>query len=345
MHLTVVGNPGNRRVGLFLAAAERRSFPAPDVIAWHDVIAGRELRFRPGSLVRIDSPGEDAEVDRLLRAAATPARDGEIVGGRTWFTGFGRALDRVASEVHAQGATLLSDPTEIMVMFDKAATHARLTAASIPVPPALPSSPPDWAALRAGLAGAGWSRVFVKPRHGSSASGVIALHVGTGRVSATTSVELSGGALFNSLRVRRYEREADVAAIVDRLAPDGLHVEQWFPKADLHGRVVDLRVVAIGGVPSHVVVRASHSPMTNLHLGGVRGDLGALRAAAGDRFDAGMETCRAVAACFPGSRQIGIDLMYAPEWRTHAIAEVNAFGDLLPGLLVDGLDTYEAQLV
>jgi len=79
--------------------------------------------------------------------------------------------------------------------------------------------------------------VFVKPAHGSSASGVLALQVGRGRVMATTSVQLSDdGTLYNSLRVRRYDDERSVAAIVDRLAPDGLHVEQWFPKAAVDGR-------------------------------------------------------------------------------------------------------------
>ena len=36
--------------------------------------------------------------------------------------------------------------------------------------------------------------------------------------------------------------------------------------------------------------------------------------------------------------------MFSPGFRRHAVAEVNAFGDLLPGLLVDGRDTYAAQL-
>jgi hypothetical protein len=36
--------------------------------------------------------------------------------------------------------------------------------------------------------------------------------------------------------------------------------------------------------------------------------------------------------------------MFSSDWSRHAVAEVNAFGDLLPGLLVDGRDTYAAQL-
>lgn len=345
MRFVVVGNPGSRRVALFAAAAARLGLAAPDVIPWLDVAGGAEIRFPAGSRIRIESPGEDAEVDRLLRGATEPTRHGEIVGGRAWYAGFAAASRRIEAQALRQGAHLTRDVGEMLVMFDKAATHARLSAAGAPVPPALPDAPTGWADLRRRLREVGWSRVFVKPAHGSSASGVIALHVGAaGRVLATTSVEIADGRLYNSLRVRRYEREADVAQIVDALAPDGLHVERWFPKADLDGRVVDLRVVVIDGEPVHVVVRGSRSPMTNLHLGGARGDLGALMAAAGKAYADGLDSCRRAAACFPSSPCVGVDLMFRTGWRSHAIAEVNAFGDLLPGLLVNGRDTYEAQL-
>ncbi|WP_027346824.1 STM4014 family protein [Hamadaea tsunoensis] len=345
MRLTVVANPGSRRAVLFAAAAARAGLPEPEIVAWHDVAAGAALRLTPHSLVRLESPGEDPEVDRLLRGAAVPLEHGELAGGRSWYAGFRRAVERVADAAREQGAYLWGDPAEVAVMFDKAACHARLSAAGIPVPPALPESPVDWADLRTRLTDAGWRRVFVKPRHGSSAAGVIALEFGpAGRLSATTSVEPAGGKLFNSLRVRRHRDEQTVAAIVDRLAPDGLHVERWFPKAGLGGRVIDLRVVVIGGEPSHVVVRGSTSPMTNLHLGGVRGDLAEVRAAAGPEYAAALDTCRRVADAFPGSPHVGVDLMLGSGWRSHAVAEVNAFGDLLPNLLVDGRDTYDAEL-
>jgi hypothetical protein len=198
------------------------------------------------------------------------------------------------------------------------------------------------------MAKAGWSRVFVKPAYGSSASGVLALAVRGADVRATTSVEVVRAGpetrLFNSLKVRTYHDEDDVATIVDMLAADGLHVERWFAKAALDARVVDLRVVVVAGRPTHLVVRASRSPMTNLHLGGARGDLDALRRAAGAQLDAALATCAAVGRCFAASHQVGVDLMFSSDWRRHAVAEVNAFGDLLPGLLVDGRDTYDEQL-
>jgi hypothetical protein len=340
--LTVVGNPDNRRVALFRAAARATGWPEPTVVSWLSLLNGPStVDFTDGALVRIDSPGEDAEVDRLLRGAAEPARPGEIVGLAAWYRGFGRALVRV--EALARRATLLQDPAEILVMFDKRACHARLLSAGIPVPPTLPPVR-SYVELRAAMADVGWSRVFVKPAHGSSASGVLAVRAAGPSIRATTSVEVEGGRLYNSLRVREYRDEATIACIVDALASDGLHVERWYPKAAWQGRRLDLRVVVIGGRATHVVVRTSLGPMTNLHLGGRRGDLDAVRTLAGQSYVDALETCERVAGCFPGSLHVGVDLMFSPDWAHHAVAEVNAFGDLLPGLLVESRDTYAQQL-
>ena len=331
---------------LFADAVRASGHAPPRVVAWRDVAAGVTPTFTADEWVRVESPGEDAEVDRLLRRQPRPAEHGEIGGLSAWYGGFSEALHRVAAAARAGGARLLNDPDEILVLGDKRACHARLAAAGLPVPPSLPPVA-GYRELRVAMVEDGWQRVFVKPVYGSSASGVIALATAGGapeRIRATTSVELSHGRLFNSLRVRTYHDEASVAAIVDALAPDGLHVERWFPKAGLGDRVVDLRVVVIAGRPSHVVVRASRHPMTNLHLGGARGDLAEVKERAAGHYDSALETCAAVARCFPVSLHLGVDLMFAPGWRRHAVAEVNAFGDLLPGLLVDGRDTYAPQL-
>jgi glutathione synthase/RimK-type ligase-like ATP-grasp enzyme len=337
--LTVVGNPDNRRVRLFAAAVRAAGAPAPAVLSWRDLLTGTAAVPDAG-LVRVDSPGEDAEVDRLLRGARVACEPGEIVGLAAAYHGLCTALDRLA----AGGATLLNRPGDVAVMCDKRRCHALLAGAGVPVPPAL-GPVRGYVALRSAMRAAGWARVFVKPAHGSSASGVVAFAVNGSRVSAVTPVELAGHKLYNSLRVRRYERESEVATIVDRLAPDGLHVERWLPKAGLGDRVVDVRVVVIAGRPAHAVVRASRGPMTNLHLGNARGDLDALRSAAGPvAWEQAMRTCERVAACFPGTLHVGVDLMFLAGWRRHAVAEANAFGDLLPGVLHDGRDTYAAQV-
>ncbi|WP_219825307.1 STM4014 family protein [Nonomuraea typhae] len=348
--VVVVGVPGDRRVRLFGEALVRGGHAVPLVVAWRQVLTEGMPPLPPGALVRVESPGEDAATGALLRGPGPATRAG---GGRAWYLAFLRALDTVRRAVAATpGARLLGDVAEIGVLFDKRRCHALLAGAGVPVPPALPGPVGGYADLRAGMAAAGWNRVFVKPAHGSSASGVLAFQAAGARLKATTSVELdSSGELHNSLRVRSYTGEREVAAIVDALAPEGLHVERWFPKASLGGRVVDLRVVVVGGVPTHAVVRSSASPMTNLHLGGSRGDLAAFRAALGpERWARALRVCARAAACFPAAPSVGVDLMAGSDLRRFAVAEVNAFGDLLPGLTglpgsgAEGLDTYDAQV-
>lgn len=347
----VVGNPENRRVSLFADAVRAVGLPAPRTVAWADVLRGGGADFGPEEIVRVDSPGENADVDRLLRGDGEPTR---VEGSARWYAGLTASLGEL------RGGRRLDDPGDLAVLFDKRRCHAVLDAAGVPVP-ASPTSGPSaarvrgWDDVRALMREHGMPRLFVKPAHGSSASGVLAVESGGGgRIRATTSVERAAdGVLHNSLKVRRYEREQDIAAIVDALAPDGLHLERWLPKASQQGRATDLRVVVVDGRATHAVVRTSRTPLTNLHLGGRRGDLDLARRAveaAGARWADLLGVCERAAACFPRTLCVGVDLLPAVGWRRAAVGEVNAFGDLLPRLTgmpgggAEGLDTYAAQV-
>ncbi|MEU9607476.1 STM4014 family protein [Streptomyces sp. NPDC048057] len=354
--IAVVGHPGHRRVTMFQDAARAAGLPPVRVVPWREVLRGR-AEFRPDEWVRLDSPGEEPEVDRVLRDVEDPAR---VEGTARWYERFVTAAREVSAAVATAGAVALDDPEDLAVLFDKRLCHGVLRTAGVPVPdsPTSGSGAPTvrgWEDVRALAAEAGLRRMFVKPAHGSSASGVLAVETaGGGRVHATTSVERDAqGRLFNSLRVRRYTTEREVAALVDALAPDGLHIERWLPKASQQGRAADLRVVVTAGRATHVVVRTSRHPMTNLHLGGARGDLSAARAAvetAGGDWSAALDVCERTARCFPGSLRVGVDLLPLRGWRHFAVGEANAFGDLLPGLTglpgsgAEGRDTYAAQI-
>ncbi|MEU5255443.1 STM4014 family protein [Streptomyces longwoodensis] len=347
----VVGNPGNRRVDLFADAVRAAGLPGPRIVPWADVLRDGGADFAPGEIVRLDSPGEDAPVDRLLRGTDDPTR---VEGSARWYATFTSALRGL------RGGRRLDDPDDLAVLFDKRRCHAVLAAAGVPVPASPtsgPGAPPvrGWDDVRALMREHRMPRLFVKLAHGSSASGVLAVEsAGGGRIRATTSVELApDGRLFNSLRIRRYTDERQIAAVVDALAPDGLHLERWLPKASQRGRAADLRVVVVDGRATHAVVRTSTSPLTNLHLGGRRGDLDEARAAvesAGARWTDVLAVCERAAACFPRTLCVGVDLLPAIGWRRAAVGEVNAFGDLLPRLTglpgsgAEGRDTYAAQV-
>ncbi|MFD4728362.1 STM4014 family protein [Streptomyces seoulensis] len=347
----VVGNPGGRRVTLFAEAVRAAGLPAPRVVPWRGVLRAGGADFGDGEIVRVDSPGEDPEVDLLLRDMPDPTR---VEGTARWYARFTAALGTL------RGGIRLDGTEDVAVMFDKRRCHAVLAAAGVPVPESPTSGAAGapvrgWDDVRALMREHRMPRLFVKPAHGSSASGVLAVDsAGEGRIRATTSVELGpDGRLFNSLKVRRYQRERDIAAIVDALAPDGLHLERWVPKASQDGRAADLRVVVVDGRATHAVVRTSAGPLTNLHLGGRRGDLAGARQAAegaGLRWPEVLGICERAAACFPDTLCVGVDLLPAVGWRRAFVGEVNAFGDLLPRLTglpgsgAEGLDTYAAQV-
>lgn len=140
---------------MFRDAVLARGLAEPYVLAWRDVLAGQELSVPAGALLRVDSPGEDAGADALLRGPGEPTRVG---GGATWYAAFTAGLARVAA---IPGVRLLGDVGEIAVMFDKRRCHAVLAAAGVPVPEAFEAR--SYADLRDGMAARGWARVFVTP--------------------------------------------------------------------------------------------------------------------------------------------------------------------------------------
>ena len=352
LRIAVVGNPDNRRITLFKAAAESLGLAEPRVVPWLDVLAGRAA-FEAGEVVRIDSPGEDAEATRLLRGESEPVDMYRVEGTRAWYEGFVAALEKLHVAIEAAGARALASAQETAVAFDKARCSALLAEHGVPVPEAIPGVV-DYASLRAALAERTWERVHVKIRHGSSASGVVALTVrGRRGLWATTSTELhrtpDGYELYNSLKVRHYRHEREVSALIDHLAPDGLHVEQTINLLHIDGTHSDMRLVTVGGKVTHAVGRVSHLPITNLHLGGKRREIATFLERYGEeRWLKVIDLAERTAACFPESHCLGIDILSDRE--RDYVGEVNAYGDLLPNLLGlpgtfgEGVDTYTAQL-
>ena len=348
----LIGPPDGRRARAFQATLAGLGWPPARTVSYLDVMAGRAALpdlVRPGTVVRLESPGEDLPTERALieRGGGVPTdlAAGEIAPMRAWYAGFSAVLREVeAGLAQAPPHRRMQHSDHILAMFDKPATHARLHAAGVPVPDALPPVHSLDDVLLAARE-RGWSQVFVKLAFGSSASGAVALRWSGRQVSAVSTVRVEGGRLFNSRRLIHARTWPEVRAIVDGLAPHGLHVERWLPKASWQGGPVDLRVVVIGGRADHALVRLGRGPITNLHLGNERGDLGALKAELGaDRWADVTRAAQAALVAFPGALYGGVDVLLTPGWRHCAVLEVNAFGDYHRGVLAHGLDTYGAQL-
>lgn len=352
---------------MFQAALREAKRPPAEVVAYADLLRGNAslaavLTEQAGErcVLRIESPGEDHAVERLLIARGAtggPADSisasaalrmrldpGRIRHPRQWFAGFSSLLDEFERTLRdCPGVQVQSSPRAIRLLFDKPRCQEFLAESGIAVPRSLPPIA-GYDVLREAMRAASLSRVFVKLASGSSASGVVAFSTVGARPLAITSLELvraRGTARFyNNLRLSSYSRERDLRTMFDFLGREGAHVEQWLPKAAQGDRNFDLRVVTIGGQACHTVVRTSRSPLTNLHLGNRRGDLAALRQAAGPRWSIVTDLCKQAACTFPDTLSIGWDVLVTPGFRRAYILEGNAFGDLLPNVLHTGRSTY-----
>lgn len=363
----ILGNPDNRRVTGFVAALRAADQPEPLVLAHRELIAAPErLLELPDMplLVRMDSVGEDAEVERQLLAlglddarregcttidpdeldARGGVRFGEIMTPRQHQLGFRRYLASLAALFAERPQwRILQSPTSIAELFDKRVTSRRYAALGIPVPEFLDAlDSPD--ALRRAMRERGWSSVFVKLASGSSAS-CVALYQRRGeRERVTTTMHVRPDGRFNSLRLQQLDARAAIDDVLEFLLREGSQVERAIAKARLGPRFFDLRVLVIAGEPAFVVPRASPHPITNLHLGGIRADLDEVRRRVSPHAWAdAMQSARAVFeahACL----HVGVDLLFEADFVGHRVIEANAFGDLLPNLERGGLSVYAWEI-
>lgn len=367
MQFVVIGNPENRRVGYFEAAARAQGFAAPFIIPYLDVLDERVdwgAVLRDCAVLRIESPGENFAVTQRLialgadhpdlgdasRISAQAARALSFDKGRIYYNrqlalGFFRVLERIACILQDfPTIRVMNSPRAIRLLFDKAACHAHFQAKGVAVPAAL-YGVKSYEDLRARMHEKRWRQVFIKPVFSSSASGVLAFRAHKGKVQAFSTTRRVGDALYNHLGVKKYIDEAEIRRLVDYFACEGILVERWIPKASLTEGSFDLRIVTIGGKPQHRVIRQSKSPLTNLHLGNQRGKLEVLEAQLGTEGWAHIDMlARRAAHAISGAHYMGLDIMLGTNFKQAYVLEANAFGDLLPRITVEGLNTYEMEL-
>ncbi|MEZ0297040.1 MAG: STM4014 family protein [Candidatus Methylacidiphilales bacterium] len=371
--IVVIGIPGHKRVQLFLAAAQPLNRTC-HVVDWQDVLATVGGDPSPwadcvpeGATVRLESPGQCFAVEKqLLKLGGGLCRTspldiaslqfdrGAILSMHQWYLGWCCALAFVEKALESRHVQWMNHPRDIIVMFDKAACRRRLLDCNLPVPASLGvlSSFEDVIEC---MEREKMRRIFIKPCSGSSASGVIALQIGAGgRIQAQSPMEMvmhpdGDVSFYNSRKVRVFRDLNEIRRLVSFVCRQRGLTERWMPKATLDGLAFDLRIIVIAGKASHVAVRMSRHPMTNLHLGAQRGDIGRLRQVVGEpAWNRCLRVAEdAMARAFPQCLYAGLDVMMTTGVHRPYILEVNAFGDLMPNLpsLTDDADTYTRELL
>lgn len=359
MRFILIANPKNRRVTLFTEALREAGLDAPEVVSWLEVLRTpeklEELSSAP-ALLRIDSFGEDFEVERELlarggfeNAATYEERRGEVIAPAVAHRGFQRVMTEALRPLLAKRPKWiqLNPLPEIDEFFDKRLTSRRFRDAGIPIPEFLDEVPTRAAPLLAAARAMGWKQIFVKPAMGSSASGVLLVSVSAregGPVEIRTSLEWDAPRWFNNLKLSHYRTAEDTTRALDFILAQGAQVERAIPKGKLDDAFFDCRVLCIAGEPRFIVVRQNKHAITNLHLGGWRGDVDALKAAlVPGAWDSMLATCRQVASLYR-SLHIGLDVMFEADLERHRVIEANAFGDLFPNATVDGKSVYRWEI-
>ncbi|MEN7550539.1 STM4014 family protein [Rapidithrix thailandica] len=371
MQFVVVGNPENRRVQFLKEAIAKKGLPELKVVSYQSLLENREVLaevLSPGCCLKVESPGENPEAFQKLVALgedsvpdyfnkipahkilSTPLEFGRIQYGAQWYAGFSKLLDEIDNLLtkHPE-VQVVNAPGEIKMLFDKVACSQEFLKQGISAPPFL-GVVRSYDHLQEILQTTGHKQVFIKPAHGSSASGVMAYRQNSqGKELMTTSVEMVKEGfeikLFNNLKIRKYNKKEDIATIINTLAKEHLYMEQWLPKTQTENGLFDLRCVSIGGKARQMVMRQSHHPMTNLHLGNQRGDLEQLQnRLPEDQWHSILQIAEKAARVFPQSNVLGLDIALNPKQKNPFVIEANAFGDLLPHVLHRGETTYEAMV-
>jgi hypothetical protein len=352
----LIANPGTKRCETYrqeVAAwwAARGHTPDVELVPWADVVPrdgnldGLGAFDRP-AVVRLESPGKDDDVTRLLLEAGArgdpkeppcdwrslPLPKGLLARPGLWYRGFERVLSGLYRSFRERPhLTPTACPLAVAEMFDKTLTAQRLHAVGVPVPPWL-ENPADVFAELGSDATDAWPTAYLKLNTGSSAMGMAFVRFDRERdrfVGVTTVAELDGR-FFNTRQLRSVTGP-DLEAVARFILGEGAIAQRGVPMAQIDGQNFDVRVVCVYGRPAATIFRLSSAPMTNLHLGGRRGDFARCRAAVPTRawLDA-LDHCAEAAECFE-SAVAGVDLVFERGYGRHAVLEVNAFGDFFPG--------------
>lgn len=356
----LIANPGTKRCETYrselLAYWQARGVAVElEVVPWAAVVPRDgnldELpAFDRPAIVRMESPGKDDGVTRLLLEAGArddpsePTRDwrslelpkGLLVRPGLLYGGFRRVLVGLRKSFDARPHLApTACPLAIAEMFDKCATCRKLDAAEVPVPEWRDGNEmsPDVLVFPRQILDTGWPVVYVKLNTGSSATGIVVVSNphGEGSQSGLTTLAEIEGQFYNSRLVRRLDGLFGLVTPLAFLRHEGAVVQRGIPMGQIDGQNFDVRVVCVNAKPVATIFRLSPHPMTNLHLGGRRGDYERCRAALPTRewLDA-LDHCSDAAACFD-SAIAGVDLLFERGFRRHYVLEVNAFGDFFPG--------------
>ena len=308
--LYLIGEETSKRT-VFMKKAAKEQGTGLRLISWEDWRREPDIRRLQGACVKIDPPVFSAV---CLEQMQTELED----------------YIRLLQKLGEADCRFLNTPEALIRLLDKRQAKVCLQKQGIAVTQMSAIRPESVTHLLDWMQSRRCPGVFVKPRYFSGAAGTAALrlHPGRGDMVLYTSCRLEGQRLVNTKKLYRMQDREDICALLARLLALECVVERWHPKARIHGKSYDLRVVYQFGHIAHIVVRCGDGPVTNLHLNNRALELQAL-----DPDPQTMEQIRKLCVDamgqFAGLSMAGLDLLLEKDSLRPLVIEMNGQGDLI----------------
>lgn len=245
-----------------------------------------------------------------------------------------------------RGIKYLNDPLAIKSTLDKIRCKKILEENNVDITPAIWVEIKSYKDLVKYIEENKVTGVFIKPRYGSGAAGVLAYRYNPRLKEAVlyTSMGIdSEGLLVNTKRMRRLTNSDEIEIIINSLLKEEVIIEKWVQKAKYNSESYDIRVVFQYGKIEFMVARGSKTPITNLHLNNCAININCIGLSE-EKINEIEKLSAKVMDCFPGLNSAGIDLLITPKGKLMVI-EVNGQGDLMYQDIYSKNKIYKSQII
>ena len=307
--------------------------------------------IQQATTLRITSPGEDFETYKLLlslggydEADSLELDRGRIRFSRYWYKGWCVVLGKISAWLRQNSdMKAINSPGTIQLAFNKVQCQRHI-AYEVDTPRIFLNELENYEQFIQLFDALKLHQAFIKPWHGSSASGVMAFRKSGDKQILYTTIHLvqnEGIKLYNHLKLQKYTKPKTIKTIINEMAQHGLMMEQWIRKKTFRHKSVDFRIVVIGGEAVFTVPRLSPHFITNLHLGNEKGKIETIEARWGTAcIEAAKQLAVEAVAAISGLFYAGVDVAIDTNEQPYVL-EVNAFGDMLLDITHKGKTTYE----
>ena len=346
-----IGSPDSRRVKFWEAALQQYNC-SHQVITYQQIIEGDFSKIIEPTTIRLTSTGEDFELEKIIMgmggysdAHLLSFQKGLIYPNDSWYKGFCVLLKKIEGFVSKNPLVkTINSSAAVELTFHKLKCQQFLNQKNISTPKMILERVVDYDSLIEKMETENIRQVFIKPYHGSSASGVMALRQSKGRQMLYTTIYLQNDKMYNHLKLQKYNSLSEIKTIINKMVPSGLLVEEWIRKKTFQEKSVDFRILVINGKAAFTVPRMSPHFITNLHLGNEKGNLEEVEKEWGSDVikkakDLAVRAVNEIGGLF----YAGVDVAISQKEKPYVL-EVNVFGDMLLNISKDGLNTYEYEL-